>query len=94
MGAQRGAQEADYQTLLDAQRANEERMIGVRDRLFGLYGVDFTDITNHSAYIDTTTLSLEEVADEIMRLAHEIQKKTRDLVSRFFYMRFTKMQHG
>lgn len=72
--ADRGKQEKKYATIQDALEANQLRMGYLKDRLFKLYGVDFTDISNYTKIIDTTGKSLDQVLGEFENFIETLRK--------------------
>jgi len=72
--ADRWAQEKKYTTVQDALKSNQLRMSNLRDRLFKLYGVDFTDTSNYTKIIDTTGKSLDQVLREFEDFIETLKK--------------------
>gem|GEM_PF-3900481 len=60
--------------MQDALKSNQLRMSNLRDRLFKLYGVDFTDTSNYTKIIDTTGKSLDQVLREFEDFIETLKK--------------------
>lgn len=65
--------EQKFKSIDEIIEANEIRMIHLKDRLIRLYWVDFTDKSNYTKIIDTTSKDFEEVVNEIMDYIKELK---------------------
>lgn len=63
-----------YANLQEAQEALERRARLEQERFRELYGVDYYDFSNYDFVIDTSHVTPEQVADEIIRNAEEYEK--------------------
>lgn len=68
-------EEDSYTTLEDAIKATRDRKNGEIERYKQRYGVDLTDTNNYNLVIETTNLSVKEVAKMIIEKEREYREK-------------------
>jgi cytidylate kinase len=56
----RGKEEKKYSSVEDALQSNHDRMERLKNRLFKLYWIDFTDTSHYTKVIDTTGKNFDQ----------------------------------
>ena len=67
--------EDKYNTLEEAKNAIIKRQFYERDRYIKEYGIDVLDYTNYDVVIDSTNLSSDDIASQIINEYNEWLKK-------------------
>lgn len=71
----RGNQEKKYKTVQEALEASQDRMKRLQQRMLNVYWVDFMDKKNYKIILKTDGKTVEQSAEELIKIIQDYQKK-------------------